>query len=143
MPPLAERWCDLSPLCRLGIWIGMLLFTCALWRFSVPAVEKSAPPTELQAQWRKLLPLRVEQKEAQSQTTQPFSATAFQTEGSAVMSWQPGTTGGELVLQLQWQALLRIFPLLAEQNMRITGFSLLPEQQGLQVKLQLETLPDE
>ena len=143
MSPLADRWCDLSPSLRTGIWLGMLLVTGALWHFSVPAVEKTAPPTGLQAQWRKLLSLRVDQNVPQSQTIKPFSAMAFQTEGSAVRSWQPVSAGGELVLQLQWATLLRLFPLLAEQNMRITGFSILPEQHDLQMTLGLETIPDE
>lgn len=143
MLSLAERWCDLSPVGRICSWLTVVLIAGAILCSSLSGGKGANATSGLQAQWRKLVSLSVDNTLPPQPLIKPFSALDFEFEGSAVVSWQPAKTGGELVLCLQWESLLSLFSLLAERNMALSRFSILPTPKGLQMTLQLEAISNE
>jgi len=138
MRSLAERWCDLSRAARLGCGLLMLLLAGLLCGYPFFGRETPPPATEFAAHWRKLLTLKRSLQPVSTEKARPFSAMDFQTDSCQLVSWQPGTKGGELVLNGQWSALIQVFYLLANQDMHVSGFSMSPEKQSLKLMLQLE-----
>ncbi|HEY4467842.1 MAG TPA: pilus assembly protein PilO [Klebsiella sp.] len=94
----------------------------------------------IQAQWRKLLPLRVALQTVvmDEKQTQAFSPLNLPATGAALMAWRPMGGGGEMQLEVGWQAVPALFSWLASCGMRVTAFSMQPENQVLRLTLQLE-----
>ncbi len=72
----------------------------------------------------------------------PFSALAFQHPQARLARWQPDAHGGEMVLDAQWDSVAATFEHLAERNMYVTAFSLMPKAGVLRFTLQLEPVDD-
>jgi pilus assembly protein HofO len=141
MGNLAERWCDLSRTVRLSCGLLMVLLAGLLCGYAFFGREAPPAATEFASHWRKLLALKHSLQPVSTEEARPFSAMDFQTDGCQLVSWQPGANGGELVLSGQWRALTKVFSLLANQDMHVTGFSMAPEKQSLKLMLQLEANP--
>ena len=139
---LAERWCDLSGATRLGCGLAMLCLACALCGFYYPQDWEQEKSDEITLQWRRTLALRSSQAPMVTDL-QPFSVMDFQSPQCRLVSWQPLPTGGELVLETQWDALLNTFELLAQRGMRVSGFSMTPARPRLRTTLQLEVASHE
>lgn len=140
---LAERWCDFSPRVRLtaGVLMMGLLMVLSLYCCREPIDDTT--PVALKAQWRKIMPLRVEPDATAFPPSKPFSVLDFDTADSRLVSWQPAGTGGELTLEVSWQSIPPLFIQLAERGRAVRGFSIVPEQPRLKMTLQLEAFADE
>lgn len=139
----AERWCDFSPRIRLGAWLLMLGFLGAVGALCCRQQRLDAAPVPLNAQWRKMMPLRVVTPIASGSPINTFSALDFDSGGSKLVSWQPVGAGGELTLEADWQSIPSLFTQLAACGRAVRGFSMLPEQQHLRLTLQLEAIGDD
>jgi pilus assembly protein HofO len=115
-----------------GAWVWLLLL-------SQPEIQERRMP-RIQAQWRKLLPLRVALQTVvmDEKQTQAFSPLNLPATGAALMAWRPMGGGGEMQLEVGWQAVPALFSWLASCGMRVTAFSMQPENQVLRLTLQLE-----
>lgn len=143
MHRLAERWCDLSPAVRLSAWLLMLavLLSVSAITGRGPTVEPT--PVQLQAQWRKMLPLRVVSVVTTLPSAKPFSALDYDRPGRRLASWQPAGKGGQLILDTDWPAIPSLFSQLAEQGLAVREFSIQPAQQHLTLTLQIEGIADD
>ncbi|WP_316506545.1 HofO family protein [Klebsiella grimontii] len=111
------------------------------WLLQPPQPDINAGGTpRIQAQWRKLLPLRAALQNVgiDEQQTQAFSPIDLPVTGAALMDWRPIGRGGEMQLAVDWQAVPALFSWLARCGMRATAFSMQPENQALRLILQLE-----
>jgi pilus assembly protein HofO len=140
---LAERWCDFSPRIRLGVGVLMLGLLMAIGAYCRREPMVDAAPVALNAQWRKIMPLRGDIAVAEIPPVKSFSVLDFDTPDSHLVSWQPVGAGGELTLEANWQSIPPLFIQLAERGRAVRGFSIVPEQQRLKMTLQLEALPDD
>ena len=95
---------------------------------------------QVQAQWRKLLPLRSALQTAgmEEDATQVFTPIDLPSAGATLIAWRPGGSAGEMQLAVDWQAVPALFSWLARCGMRATAFSLQPEKQALRLTLHLE-----
>ena len=95
---------------------------------------------QVQAQWRKLLPLRSALQTAgmEEDATQVFTPIDLPIAGATLIAWRPGGSAGEMQLAVDWQAVPALFSWLARCGMRATAFSLQPEKQALRLTLHLE-----
>lgn len=98
------------------------------------------PSLRIQAQWRKLLPLRNALRTVgiDDAATQPFSPIELPVAGAALIAWRPMGVGGEMQLEVDWQAVPALFTWLARCGMQATAFSVQPEKQALRLTLHLE-----
>lgn len=140
MLALADRWCDLPASARFGSWVLMLSVSAIICVICYQFPERHPSGHNLQAQWRKVMPLRREQNHFPLSKTIPFSALAFQ---RSLVSWQPAASGGELVLEGEWSTLMGAFSQLAASDRAIKAFSLQPEKGSLRIRLQLESISNE
>ena len=111
------------------------------WLLRLPHPDTNGAGTlRIQAQWRKLLPLRaaLQNVDIEEQQTQAFSPIDLPVTGAALMDWRPIGRGGEMQLAVDWQAVPALFSWLARCGMRATAFSMQPENQALRLILQLE-----
>lgn len=113
-----------------GFWIGLQ---------PQPLQVQDSRSARIQEQWRKLLPLRATLQdvgiEAQPQI---FSPVDLPVAGASLIAWRPVGRGGEMQLEVDWQAVPALFSWLARCGMGATAFTLRPEKQALQLSLQLE-----
>lgn len=140
---LAERWCDLSSPLRLGAWLVLGLLPAIVVGISCRTTPSELPPVPLQAQWRKIMPLRSVGAAPPALPSTPFSALGFDGAASRLVSWQPAGKGGALILEADWLAVPSLFSLLAEQRQAVRGFSIQPEQQHLKLTFELEAIDNE
>ncbi|WP_330985005.1 MULTISPECIES: hypothetical protein [Enterobacterales] len=140
MLALADRWCDLPASARPGSWVLMLSVSAIICVICYQSPDQPPSDHSLQAQWRKVMPLRLEQNPFPLSKTVPFSALAFQ---RSLVSWQPAASGGELVLEGEWSTLMGAFSQLAASDRAIKAFSLQPEKGRLRITLQLESIGNE
>ena len=70
--------------------------------------------------------------------TAPFSPLAFDTDELRMVRWQPRGAGGELVIKATWAQIPSLFATLARRDMAVGRFSIQPEQNRLQIVMQLE-----
>lgn len=68
----------------------------------------------------------------------PFSPLAFDTDELRMVRWQPRGAGGELVIKAAWAQIPSLFVTLARRDMAVGRFSIQPEQNRLQIVMQLE-----
>lgn len=151
MRPVLERWLSLSTRRRMAFWLSVTM-SCAVlaWLLTVrPYIsEQTQRLAELHAQqqsrsqlWTSALPLR---QAWGAEATAPlpervFSALAFQTGSTRLLSWHPTGRGGEMVLQTGWQDVPETFTRLAEQDMQVSAFSLALKEGVLHLRLELES----
>ena len=91
------------------------------WLLRLPQPDTNGAGTlRIQAQWRKLLPLRaaLQNVDIEEQQTQAFSPIDLPVTGAALMDWRPIGRGGEMQLAVDWQAVPALFSWLARCGMR-------------------------
>lgn len=145
MRQLPERWCGLTPLTRCGYWLSAILLLSAAGGYCLPwsgAALSTASPLR---QWQTLRALQIQAEQYQQTLpdTVPFSPLDFQRDGTHLSRWQPAETGGEMVLETQWQQIPSVFLRLAERNMQAAAFSIRPVDGRLRLTLQLEVIDGE
>lgn len=146
IPP--DQWYAMSPRGRGLCWAvsSALLLACVSgwqWRMQARQIATQqaqfARSAETHAQlWvvvRKLAPPDDGQSPA---ATQPFSPLEFDSGELRMVRWQPGSTGGELVIEATWAQIPSLFVTLARRDVAVGRFSIQPEQNRLQVVMQLE-----
>lgn len=135
-----ERW--LSECKSLFVLPVILLLIVGGWLWP----SSSAPDTQerdlqrMQAQWKKLLPLRATLQNARRDDvpTQVFSPVDIPVRRAALVAWRPMGRGGEMQLSVDWQAVPVLFSWFARCGMGVTAFSIRPEKQALLLTVQLE-----
>ena len=118
----------------------VLIAVIGFWLLLPLKAETSAGRSpQVQAQWRKLLPLVSALRAAgiDDAATQPFSPIELPVAGAALIAWRPMGGGGEMQLEADWQAVPALFSWLARCGMRATAFSVQPEKQALRLTLHL------
>ncbi|KFA84313.1 pilus assembly protein HofO [Enterobacter sp. EGD-HP1] len=68
----------------------------------------------------------------------PFSPLDFQGDNTTLVYWKPLPKGGELMLELEWQALPALFSRLAQRDVQIAAFAIAPQGTALRLRLELE-----
>lgn len=68
----------------------------------------------------------------------PFSPLEFDAPDLRLVRWQPAGAGGELVVEAAWAQIPTLFVTLAQRDVAVGRFSIQPEQDTLQVVMQLE-----
>lgn len=98
--------------------------------------------SRVQAQWRKLLPLRgaLQDTGMEVAATLTFTPIDLPVTGAELIAWRPMNAGGQMQLAVDWQAVPALFSWLADCGMRATAFSMQPEKQdpGLTLHLEVE-----
>ena len=144
MLAIIERW--MRGFCsgrggQLALPVVLLLLVVGYFCFSLPLppVESREPP-RIRQQWLRLMPLQVasQQDRVEEHITQRFSPMDLPGSDSKLVAWRPVRRGGELVLDVRWQAVPPLFSWLSQCGMRVTAFSLHPQKGSLQLTLALE-----
>lgn len=119
MDTLLERWCESSPLNRVLFWfLASLLAGLAAWGTMLRPVDGQSAERQRQliqdvrtnaALWSAVrkTPFRPKITEALEKT--PFSPLDFQGDDATLVHWKPLQNGGELMLEVEWQAILALF----------------------------------
>lgn len=144
-----DYWCALSSRRRAAVWllVTLSLLLTGGWIIARPvgnALEQQrarliAQRQTMRDEWQharqrqSLLHAQAERAPAKA-----FSPLDFQHAQARLTRWQPGNGGGEMALDVQWARVPVIFDQLAERNMRVSAFSLTPEEGALRFTLQLE-----
>jgi len=76
--------------------------------------------------------------DAPSVAVRPFSPLEFDSDALRMVRWQPGGAGGELVIEATWAQIPSLFATLARRDVAVGRFSIQPEQNRLQIVMQLE-----
>lgn len=94
----------------------------------------------VQAQWRKLLPLRgaLQDSGMEETVTLTFTPIDLPVAGAELIAWRPMNVGGQMQLVVEWQAVPALFSWLAHCGMRATAFSLQPAKPAPGLALHLE-----
>ena len=118
----------------------VLIAVIGFWLLLPLQAETSAGRSpQVQAQWRKLLPLRSATDRRHGGRRDPgFTPIDLPIAGATLIAWRPGGSAGEMQLAVDWQAVPALFSWLARCGMRATAFSLQPEKQALRLTLHLE-----
>lgn len=150
MPHDLEFWYAFSPRLRalVGITSIALMLVFCWWGVILPGkTEKRVFETRLveqrqinQTRWQSLMDLKppAEPEGIKNESTEAFSPLSFQSTSRQLIRWQPTTTGGEMVLEAQWEQIPHTFLHLADRNMRAESFSLEMKDSLLHFTLQLE-----
>lgn len=145
-----ERWYALSSAGRglCGLLFTLMLAGLAWWcwlhpqrlHISTEAAQVALQRQHLTTRWREVLLLKTPEavQVDDHAPSSPFSPLDFQMADVRLVSWQPATKGGTLVLDTSWQPVPGIFALLAQQDMAVTAFTLEPTAGRLRFTLQLE-----
>jgi len=67
-----------------------------------------------------------------------FSPLDFQGDNATLVHWKPLQNGGELMLEVEWQALPALFSRLAQRDVQIAAFAIAPQGKALRLRLELE-----
>ncbi|AMX07877.1 hypothetical protein A0R60_3643 [Enterobacter asburiae] len=67
-----------------------------------------------------------------------FSSLDFQGDNATLVHWKPLQNGGELMLEVKWQALPALFSRLAQRDVQIAAFAIAPQGTALRLRLELE-----
>ncbi|WES68819.1 hypothetical protein [Superficieibacter sp. HKU1] len=145
-----ERWYALSSTGRGLCWLLFTLMLAVLgwWRWlhpqrlqiSTEAAQIALQRQHLTTRWREVLLMKTsdDARIDNHALASPFSPLDFQMPDTRLVSWQPVSKGGTLVLDTSWQPVPGIFSLLAQQDMTVTAFALEPVAGRLRFTLQLE-----
>lgn len=135
-----DSWYAMTPRGRCLCWglsSALLLICATLWqgRMQAQPVATQQANARLWSAVRKLSP----SDEAQTAVaTRPFSPLEFDTDALRMVRWQPGGRGGELVMEATWAQIPSLFVTLARRDVAVDRFSIQPEQNRLQIVMQLE-----
>jgi len=138
IPP--DSWYAMTPRGRClwwGVSSALLLICATLWqgRMQEQPVATQQANARLWSAVRKLSP----PDEAQTAVaTRPFSPLEFDTDALRMVRWKPGGRGGELVMEATWAQIPSLFVTLARRDVAVDRFSIQPEQNRLQIVMQLE-----
>lgn len=147
MPNLPERWCALAPRWRVICWLAGTLILLLGWFVLVyhPARQQLAALEAQRSQasafnaalWAAVRKASSSTEEA-PQPVVAFTPLAFNHKEMRLVRWQPGSGGGELILEAEWGRIPALFTALTRHDVAVRQFSVEPQQSGLQVVLQLE-----
>ncbi|WP_347114534.1 hypothetical protein AAHB66_21820 [Leclercia sp. S52] len=135
-----DSWYAMTPRGRCLCWglsSALLLICATLWqgRMQAQPVATQQANARLWSAVRKLSP----PDEAQTAVaTRSFSPLEFDTDALRMVRWQPGGRGGELVMEATWAQIPSLFVTLARRDVAVDRFSIQPEQNRLQIVMQLE-----
>jgi pilus assembly protein HofO len=145
---LFERWCESRLGWRvLGWCLGVVMLSVMLWTTLLRPVQKQRTALQLQlarterfnaSLWpaaSKVLPPAITPVRL---AVQPFSPLDFQSSDARLVQWKPLSSGGELTLDADWQAVPAVFSRLAQRNAQVMAFSLTPQGAKLRLRVQLE-----
>ncbi len=138
IPP--DSWYAMTPRGRCLCWSlssALLLICATLWqgRIQEQPVATQQANARLWIAVRKLSP----PDEARSAVAiRPFSPLEFDTDVLRMVRWQPRGRGGELVMEATWAQIPSLFVNLARRDVAVERFSIQPEQNRLQIVMQLE-----
>lgn len=135
-----DSWYALAPRGRCLCWgvSSALLLLCATdWqgRMQERQVATQQANARLWTAVRKLSPPEDVQPAV---AARPFSPLEFNTDALRTVRWQPGGAGGELVIEATWAQIPALFATLARRDVAVGRFSIQPEQNRLQIVMQLE-----
>ena len=148
MDTLLERWCESRPLNRVLFWfLASLLAGLAAWGTMLRPVYGQSAERQRQriqdvrtnaALWSAVrkTPFRPKIMEALEKT--PFSPLDFQGDDEKLVHWKPLQNGGELMLEVEWQAIPALFSRLAQRDVQIAAFAIAPQGKALRLRLELE-----
>lgn len=143
-----ERWYGLAPRWRCASWLACSLLMMLGWmlfyrqpaqqqRLSQEAQRQRDQDTHA-ALWASARAFYPPPPGEKTTLAQSFTPLAFNTNGLRLVRWQPAPAGGELVVDAAWDHIPTLFSALAQHDMTVAHFSVAPDQQTLQVVLQLE-----
>lgn len=148
MPNLPERWCALAPRWRALWWLAGTLILLLGWFLLLyhPARQQLAGLKAQRAQasavnaalWAAARNAYPSSAEVAPQPVVPFTPLAFNHKAMRLASWRPVSGGGELILEAEWERIPALFTTLARHDVAVRQFSVEPQQNGLQVVVQLE-----
>lgn len=143
-----DSWWALAPRWRCLGWSlsSALLLLCVMGaqmrvrdqqaaEFQARHAKDAGANARLWASIRKLSPSR---ELASVGVVRPFSPLEFDAPDLRLVRWQPGSAGGELVVEAAWTQIPALFVTLAQRDVAVGRFSIQPEQETLQVVMQLE-----
>ncbi|CZV39117.1 HofO family protein [Enterobacter cloacae] len=148
MDTLLERWCESRPWNRVLFWcLGSFLAGLAAWGTLLRPIDRQCAERQRQliqdartnaALWPAVRkgPFRPETPESRELT--PFSPLDFQGDNTTLVYWKPLPNGGELMLEVKWQALPALFSRLAQRDVQIAAFAISPQGTALRLRLELE-----
>ena len=148
MDTLLERWCESRPWNRVLFWfLASLLAGLAAWGTMLRPVDGQSAERQRQriqdvrtnaALWSAVrkTPFRPKITEALEKT--PFSPLDFQGDDEKLVHWKPLQNGGELMLEVEWQAIPALFSRLAQRDVQIAAFAIAPQGTALRLRLELE-----
>ncbi|AHW96642.1 hypothetical protein [Enterobacter asburiae] len=148
MDTLLERWCESRPWYRVLFWcLGSFLAGLAAWGTLLRPLDRQCAERQRQliqdartnaALWPAVrkVPFLTETTEALALT--PFSPLDFQDDNATLVHWKPLQNGGELMLEVEWQALPALFSRLAQRDVQIAAFAIAPQGTALRLRLELE-----
>ncbi|ENO0301139.1 HofO [Enterobacter asburiae] len=148
MDTLLERWCESRPWYRVLFWcLGSFLAGLAAWGTLLRPLDRQCAERQRQliqdartnaALWPAVrkVPFLTETTEALALT--PFSPLDFQGDTATLVHWKPQQNGGELMLEVEWQALPALFSRLAQRDVQIAAFAIAPQGTALRLRLELE-----
>lgn len=136
-----ERWLTgRKSLLAIPVMLVLVVATWSWLRSPPQSAVKAERSPQIQAQWRKLLPLRnaLQAVRVDEARTEVFSPIALPVAEAALIAWRPMGAGGELQLGVEWRAVPALFSWLARCGMRATAFTIEAEKQALLLTLHLE-----
>ncbi|MHC0026357.1 HofO family protein [Enterobacter vonholyi] len=148
MDTLLERWCESRPWNRVLFWfLASLLAGLAAWGTMLRPVDGQSAERQRQliqdvrtnaALWSAVrkTPFRPKITEVLKKT--PFSPLDFQGDDATLVHWKPLQNGGELMLEVEWQAIPALFSRLAQRDVQIAAFAITPHGTALRLRLELE-----
>lgn len=73
-----------------------------------------------------------------AQIRQGFSPLDFQHDGTKLVHWKPTQNGGELTLDADWAQIPDVFFRLAQRDVNVAAFDMIPQGAQLRLNIQLE-----
>lgn len=148
MDTLLERWCESRPWSRVLFWcLGSFLAGLAAWGTLLRPVDRQCAERQRQliqdaranaALWPAVRKVLFRPEAPESRELISFSPLDFQGDNATLVHWKPLQNGGELMLEVEWQALPALFSRLAKRDVQIAAFAIAPQGKALRLRLELE-----
>lgn len=148
MDTLLERWCECRPWYRVLFWcLVSLLAGLAAWGTLLRPVDRQCAERQRQliqnvrtnaALWPDVRKVPFLTKTAEVRALTPFSPLDFQGDNTTLVHWKPLQSGGELMLEVEWQAVPALFSRLAQRDVQIAAFAIAPHGKALRLRLEFE-----
>ncbi|ELE9706753.1 HofO [Enterobacter cloacae] len=148
MNMILERWCESRRRYRVlcgGLGVAFLWGTA--WGVFLRPLNSQLAALQMQmaeavqrhaALWRVASNGPRRTPESDVRPVVRFSPLDFQADGATLVHWKPLPGGGELALDADWPAILTVFTRLAQRDVRIAAFTLVPQGAALRLRVQLE-----